>query len=230
MGETSEGQPVTKVVTSVSTLLQNNDIGAAEKLRLLLVYLITQEGVRESDCEKLMEMARVSHSDRATIKNLVYLGFQLGKGIKREKKDKKDKKKDAQEDYELNRFKPAIAKVITEHIEDKLSTTEFPFVKDPVAGTSARSASVDGRSARTTKKKAGWADAKKNKDKKDVVEEPTFSGPRLIVFIVGGMTHSEMRTAYECTKKLSREVIIGSTHLLTPKSFISTVGEISGAA
>ena len=57
-------------------------------------------------------------------------------------------KKDAQEDYELNRFKPAIAKVITEHIEDKLSTTEFPFVKDPVAGTSARSASVDGRSAR----------------------------------------------------------------------------------
>jgi hypothetical protein len=176
VGEDVNGQALKNAAADVSSLLQDTGIGAMEKLRLLIVYLLTQENIRQSDCEKLMEMAKVGHTDRETIKNLEYLGFQLGKGVKREKKDKKDKKAAANDDYELNRFKPGIAKVISEHIEEKLDTKEFPYVKDPVAGSSSRSQSVDGRSARTTKKKAGWADAKKNKDKKEAVEEPTYHG------------------------------------------------------
>lgn len=47
-----------------------------------------------------------------------------------------------------------------------------------------------------------------------------MTGPRILVFIVGGATFSEMRTGYEMTAKLNREVIIMSTHILTPNLFI----------
>jgi len=113
---------------------------------------------------------------------------------------------------------------MTEQLEDKLDKSEFPYVKDPVA-SSGRAASVDGKSARSSAKRAaGWASAKKGKDAtadKKKEEDVSYSGARLIVFVVGGMTYSEMRTAYTVSSATKREVIIGSTHLLTSKSFIT---------
>ena len=39
--------------------------------------------------------------------------------------------------------------------------------------------------------------------------EISFQGPRLTVFIMGGLTFSEMAAAYECTKQYNRQVVIG---------------------
>jgi hypothetical protein len=48
-----------------------------------------------------------------------------------------------------------------------------------------------------------WADKKPKKGKE---EKKASNGSRIIVFVIGGVTYSEMRTAYELSNKLGRQV------------------------
>uniref|UniRef100_A0A7S0KFG8 Uncharacterized protein n=1 Tax=Micromonas pusilla TaxID=38833 RepID=A0A7S0KFG8_MICPS len=47
------------------------------------------------------------------------------------------------------------------------------------------------------------------------------NGRRLIVFIVGGVTRGESREAYELSKALGRDVIVGGTEMLKPWDFVN---------
>ncbi|PHJ17356.1 sec1 family protein, partial [Cystoisospora suis] len=46
------------------------------------------------------------------------------------------------------------------------------------------------------------------------------SKKRLIVFILGGITHAEMRSAYEVSKDLHADVFLGGSCILTPPEII----------
>lgn len=50
---------------------------------------------------------------------------------------------------------------------------------------------------------------------------------RLIVFVIGGITRSEVRTAYEISRATGRDVIIGSTSLDTPGEFLSQLTNLN---
>jgi len=52
------------------------------------------------------------------------------------------------------------------------------------------------------------------------------TGPTIIVFVIGGMTYSEMRAAYEAAQSSSYEVVIGSTNIITPTEFLGQLKEL----
>jgi syntaxin-binding protein 1 len=55
----------------------------------------------------------------------------------------------------------------------------------------------------------------------------TLHKKRLIVFVIGGITRSEVRTAYEISRATGRDVIIGSTSLDTPGEFLSQLTNLN---
>merc|ERR1719239_1111982 len=58
----------------------------------------------------------------------------------------------------------------------------------------------------------------RHKDKKDAQAKNL---PRIIVFIVGGASFSEMRIAYEVSSERKNwEVVVGGSHLVTPEGFL----------
>ena len=99
--------------------------------------------------------------------------------------------------------------MVQEHVANKLDPTLFPYVKDsPAAGpaTSSLRASpapiqpaVSLRSQKPSWHKATRGAGTQNDNRQ-----------RLMVFVDGGMTYSEMREAYLLSKSLNKEIIIGA--------------------
>ena len=46
-------------------------------------------------------------------------------------------------------------------------------------------------------------------------------------FVAGGLTHSEMRAAYELQSQHNKEVICGSTHFINSADYVSEVSKLS---
>ncbi|KAI8926873.1 Sec1-like protein [Entophlyctis helioformis] len=52
------------------------------------------------------------------------------------------------------------------------------------------------------------------------------NGPRIIVLVLGGITQAELRAAYEVSHQYKRDIIIGSTNLVTPLQFCDDLSEL----
>lgn len=50
--------------------------------------------------------------------------------------------------------------------------------------------------------------------------------PRFIIFVLGGITFSEMRTAYEQAEKHGVNLYIGSTNTITPMEYIRDLSKL----
>lgn len=104
----------------------------------------------------------------------------------------------------MSRWTPVLKDAMEDAIEEKLDQKHFPYLMGGRVATTGF-----GRPTPTSMRYGQWHRDKNAVNVKNV--------PRLIVFIIGGMSYSEIRTAYEVTKESKNwEVIIGSDHILTP--------------
>jgi len=221
-GEDAEGKPIKNILSRISPVLQDETISVQDKMRLLMLYVISQEGVKDGDRKRLFDLAKITHRDQNIINNLKYLGVSVvktGNNKKQKSKQTKKPKKD-NPSYELSRYSPTIKKLAEEIFSGNLSKEDFPVLASKVGPRSPTFSSL--RNGIQPK----WLDKPKQNQKDEISPINLRKKGRLVIFIVGGATYSEIRTVYELAAQYNREVILGTTAILTPDEFITQVGEL----
>jgi syntaxin-binding protein 1 len=206
----------------VVRMLDEESIIPSDRLRLIALYILHKEGLLPSDIHLLCQHARLPPQDQEVLRNLELLGARVFKGLK-------DVKPPAQplfpqkpppvansEEYGLSRFDTNLKQMLDHHINGPLDPITVPFVKPELSAPVDPSANVSSASLRSAK--PTWA-----KSKLTSIEPRQ----RVIVFMAGGATYSESRACYELSEKTSRDVILVTSHMLTPGLWMRQVGDLS---
>jgi syntaxin-binding protein 1 len=120
------------------------------------------------------------------------------------------------EEQSLSRFEPNLKLMLEEHIKGTLDTAIFPSTR-PQADADAL-VMQDQSQASLRSAKPTWARTR------STVDQPR---QRIIVFVAGGASYAESRACYEVSQTSSKDVILASSHMLTPNLFLRQVKDLS---
>ncbi|KAJ1333412.1 syntaxin-binding protein 1 [Microdochium nivale] len=218
-GTDEDGRKPKNVLGEVARLLDDDAVRPADRLRLIIMYLLYRDGVISEDIKRLLAHAALPQSDGEIISNLELLGGRTTRGLKDPKQEVQplfppEPKQVLDEDSYLSRFNPAVKTMLMNLCKGTLDQTTFPYVKPPLDPN--EDALIGQGSLRGAK--PSWAGAgRRVADNKQ----------RIMVFMAGGATFSEARSCYEVGNVMGRDILMASSHMLTPALFVRQLGDLS---
>ncbi|KAF9940051.1 vacuolar sorting protein VPS33/slp1 [Mortierella alpina] len=212
-GQLSSGEIPKSFDPEIAAFLDDSSVRMVDRLRLLMLFFITQ-AVPQEMRNQLFQLSRCNYADREIANNLEFLGVKLDVAAPPPAKKwwitELLKKKSVAEDdieYDLPRYSPVIKSIIDGVVNGTLDREQYPYTlgAEQLETIQARKTVRSLRSAQPTFHHKG----RRN--------EPQG---RLILFIAGGVTYNEIRVAYESAAAHNWDILIGSTHVITPPSFM----------
>lgn len=137
------------------------------------------------------------------------------------------KRKARESEYETDRYEPVVKDIMELAVANKLNN-RFTYVSEPdrKGRVVASYGDEGGRNGRVRATKFDWnwtsgneAEKSGKKGGQQKMTDAIFSGgqgrrKKLIVFIIGGMTFAELRSAYDVTRSSGADVYIGKCALV----------------
>ncbi|KAM6557984.1 hypothetical protein CsatA_027223 [Cannabis sativa] len=195
------------------------------KLRLLMILAAIYPEKFEGD----KGLAQVPNQDWSAVNNMRLLESSSSHSKespkspfaltfhKKNRAVRKDCENDKEKTWRFSRFYPLIEELVEKHSKGELSEIDYPWLNKPSPSSSPSSKPfhnfVNSKRTPTWARCQSFHDMYSNDDFKKM-------GQRIFVFIVGGATRSELRVCHKLTRKLKREVVLGSTSLDDPLEFI----------
>ena len=143
--------------------------------------------------------------------------------------------------FENAKYVPVLSFILQDQISSRLDINWFPWLKDPPAddrssySSRGDSSGVVPVAAPPQRKKPSWATRKgapisesSNSAAAAQVQKVDLrqNGARVIFFMIGGVTNSEIRAFTETQSSVHREVLIGSTHIWSPDGAVEALKEM----
>ncbi|KAF6212164.1 hypothetical protein GE061_012685 [Apolygus lucorum] len=215
MGTDAEGERIKDHMRNIVPILLDQAVSNYDKMRIILLYVLVKNGISDESLNKLVQHAQIQPHEKQAIVNLGNLGLNVvvdGNNVRKKIWTPPRKERITEQTYQMSRWTPVIKDLMEDCIDDKMDLKHFPYL----AGRTASS----GYHAPSSARYGHWH--------KDKGQQAVKNVPRLLVFVIGGMTFSEIRCAYEVTNNVKNwEVIIGSSHIMTPEDFLSNLSNLS---
>ncbi|XP_054271196.1 protein ROP-like [Macrosteles quadrilineatus] len=208
-GTDIDGERIKDHMPNIVPILLDQAITNYDKMRIILLYIFSRNGISEENLNKLVQHAQILPQEKQAIVNMGNLGVNVvveGKAKDVYQIPRKDRSNE-QVKYPP-RWTPVLKDLIEDAIQDKLDPSHFPYLKV--------------RSESSTQQFP--MSARYGQWNKPFVRHV----PRIIIFCVGGISFSEIRSAYEVAAANNKwEVIVGSSHIMTPEGFLTDLANLS---
>jgi len=235
-------------------LERHRQLTTEERVRLLTCYYAAHPDDRKA--KRWAQESGLGPGEMQIIRNLELLGMQVAKQGRRflqfSKKARaapRGAQNVAEGEFVLMRAQPLLHERITEAVEGTLSEEQFPWVVPPPGGgrgggagggwgapPGAPAAGAAALSARTVRgaHSVGWAQRVRAREQERAAgagagdrDRPRQQrGRRLIVFVVGGVCHAEVRAAHVLSQQLGRDILLGSTGVVCPSTYLRQLGAL----
>lgn len=211
------------IADQVIRLLDDEAINPSDRLRLIMLYIHYKHGLILDDIKRLLAHANLPPQELENIVNLDLLGARTVKPLKDNTPPpqplfpRKTAPTAANEEYALSRFEPAVKLMLEDLTHGTLDPSTFPYTKPPLSNDSDAALYAQSQTSLRSAKPT-WAQGRKSTSEHK---------QRIIVFMAGGATYSESRACYDVGKKENRDVVLVTSHMLTPGLFVRQVADLS---
>jgi syntaxin-binding protein 1 len=200
-GKDDEGDNIkpSSMWPALSSLLTQDSLSISDKIRLAIIYALCTGEVEAA----ALSRCGFSNQDIELVKKCNELGRRTIEGRIPQKKSKFH----PESEYTVSRFVPSIKFLIENALLGNIDNNLYPIIRQASAQAAAKGGAFSLRSGGASSAAA--------------------IGQRIVmVFIIGGSSHSEVRTVYECSDAGKGDVLIGSTHLATPEFFLKDLRQL----